>query len=48
MTMTAQGREAEYGDELGRCETCGLYVAEDQLTETPDGVECPECFAIDE
>lgn len=45
---TAQQIEGDYADALGRCETCGVYIDEAQLTETPDGLECPDCLDIDE
>lgn len=48
MMLTAAERQAEYFGELGRCEACGTYVPESELTEVDRVLECPDCFAIDE
>lgn len=48
MMITAQQRQAEYLDELGRCEACGKYVPEAELVEVDQVLECPDCLAVDE
>jgi hypothetical protein len=42
MTMTARELDAEYADELERCEVCGAYVAEIYLG--GELVMCESCY----
>lgn len=41
---TAQELEVEYGDQLGRCEVCGLYTDEDNLHEVNKIIICEDCY----
>ena len=43
MMITAQDREAEYFDSLGRCEVCGSLVPESELTEVATVLRCTCC-----
>lgn len=43
MMITAAERQAEYFDELGRCEACGAYVPESELTEVATVLSCFDC-----